>query len=115
MTQYKLRLEVNKFFMESRSVSNLKQKRILITPPISEIYWIARVRVTRRQALLLFPKFSTYGIGFAYEKDWNTNLPYSESAEKIFNHIKCNKGKVAKDKDCLKAIKLLKKFALGVL
>jgi hypothetical protein len=39
-----------------------------------------------------FPKFFTIGIGFALEVDWNTNLPYTESAESILAHIWDNRG-----------------------
>ncbi|MBF6393887.1 hypothetical protein IU443_28570 [Nocardia farcinica] len=63
-----------------------------ITPPIHEAYWAYRVRLSDRQAIVGFPKFSTIGIGFALEEDWNTNLPYTCDTDEIFHHILDNKG-----------------------
>jgi len=82
---------------------------IMITPPISDTYWKYRVQVSEAgQAIIGFPKFSTVGIGFAIENDWNTNLPYTSGANKIFQHIKHNKGDhVIKDSDCLTAIQMI--------
>lgn len=64
----------------------------LLTPEIDEDYWTYRVRLTDTQAIVGFPKFSTIGIGFAVEEDWNTNLPYRCEAEEIYNHIAHNAG-----------------------
>jgi len=63
-----------------------------MTPPIAEDYWRFRVRLSDKQAIVGFPKFTTIGIGFAVEEDWNTNLPYSSPTDEIYEHIKHNKG-----------------------
>lgn len=81
---------------------------ILFTPPISEAYWRYRVRVGNGQAIVGFPKFLTVGIGFAQEKDWNTNLPYTVGADEIYAHIRHNKGDDSiSDETCLQAIKMI--------
>lgn len=85
---------------------------VVMTPPINEDYWMFRVKLSRSQAILGFPKFSTIGIGFAKETDWNTNLPYTCGAEEIFNHIKHNKGRGGRDaRECLKAIRMVQEAA----
>lgn len=66
--------------------------RVAMTPVIDENYWSYRVRLSQSQAIVGFPKFWTVGIGFACETDWNTNLPYTEDAEAIYDHISHNKG-----------------------
>lgn len=82
--------------------------RVMITPPIDENYWLMRVPLSDKQAIVCFPKFMQMGIGFQHEEDWNTNLPSTCDAERIFNHIKHNKGDdTIPDDDCLAAIKLL--------
>lgn len=63
-----------------------------MTPPIDEEYWAYRVRLTEKQAIVGFPKFSTIGIGFAQEEDWNTNLPFTCGTDEIVKHILHNKG-----------------------
>lgn len=65
---------------------------ISITPAINEDYWLFRVRLSEKQAVVGFPKFGTIGIGFAQEEDWNTNLPYTCAPEEILAHIEHNKG-----------------------
>jgi hypothetical protein len=65
---------------------------VLFTPAVNEDYWRYRVRLTETQAVLGFPKFSTIGIGFAVEEDWNTNLPYNCPTDDILKHIISNKG-----------------------
>lgn len=81
---------------------------ISLTPAIDEDYWAWRVRLSETQAIVGFPKFTTVGIGFAVEEDWNTNLPYTCSAEQIFAHIAHNKGDDAiRDEDCLAAIRMI--------
>lgn len=85
---------------------------IMITPAINESFWIARVRVSEKQAVVAFPKFGLIGVGFQKEEqDWNTNLPHSEPAERIFRHIKINKkvegDEPPSDETCIEAIKLL--------
>lgn len=83
-----------------------------ITPAISPDYWIYRVRLTDQQAILGFPKFDTVGIGFEHEKDWNSNLPFSCPAEKIYDHIKHNKGDARiKRQRCLDAINIVREAA----
>lgn len=70
----------------------------LFTPPIGEDYWEYRVRVADGQAVVGFGKFGTIGIGFAVEKDWNTNLPYRCETETILSHIWHNHGPNLKGK-----------------
>jgi hypothetical protein len=80
----------------------------VLTPSIDAGYWAYRVRLSNTQAILGFPKFSTIGIGFAEEEDWNTNLPYTCTAEMIYNHIDHNKGDDAiSAEDCIRAIKMI--------
>lgn len=81
---------------------------MLVTPPVGESYWLFRVCVGYGQAVIGFPKFSTIGIGFAKEDDWNTNLPYTCESLKIWNHIKHNKGDDRiSDETCIEAIGLI--------
>lgn len=67
---------------------------VMLTPAIDEDYWEYRVRLTKTQSVVGFPKFMTIGVGFAVEDyDWNTNLPYlNYTAEKIAEHIWKNRG-----------------------
>jgi len=60
-----------------------------VSPPVSEDdYWLFRVQVSAKQAVVAFPKHRTIGIGFQVEEqDWNTNLPYTTRAENIARHI----------------------------
>ncbi len=69
--------------------------------------WTHRVKLTDRQAILGFPKFATIGIGFAVEDDgWD--LPYTVDAERIYEHIACNKGDdLISRQDCIEAIRLI--------
>lgn len=84
---------------------------IEITPPLDEDYWLLRVRLTPTQAIVAFPKFSMLGVGFAREKDWNTNLPWSCGADEIYNHIAHNKGdKRLSRARCVAAIVLVQQF-----
>lgn len=86
---------------------------VMITPPISEDYWAYRVRVADGQAIVGFPKFSTIGIGFAVEEDWNTNLPYDCSAEQIYEHIEHNRGNESISREtCIAAIRLIQDAVL---
>jgi hypothetical protein len=81
---------------------------VLIAPIVDEEYWAYRVRLSDTQAIIGFPKYTTIGIGFAVEEDWNSNLPYVESAEGIFGHIAHNKGDDSiSDEDCLEAIRMI--------
>ena len=85
---------------------------VMITPPIDQDYWTYRVRLTHQQAIVGFPKFSTIGIGFAVEEDWNTNLPYTCDTEEIFEHIRHNKGfGLIADDDVRAAIALVQEAA----
>lgn len=83
-----------------------------LTPMVDEDYWTYRVVLSPTQAILGFPKFSTIGIGFAEEEDWNTNLPYTCPAEQIYEHIEHNKGDDAITReDCLAAIRMIQEAA----
>lgn len=67
-----------------------------------------RVKVSENQAVVCFPKFNTYGIGFQCEKDWNTNLPYTCDAYEIYDHIAHNKGDDSiPDEQCVLATQAL--------
>lgn len=81
----------------------------MVTPAIDEDYWEYRVRLTDTQAIVGFPKFGTIGIGFAVEEwSWNTNLPHSLPTDRIFEHIRRNKGDESiADKDVRAAIRLV--------
>lgn len=84
---------------------------ILITPPIDENYWLARVQVSETQAVIAFPKFGQIGIGFQFEdKDWNTNLPHTCDAVEIYNHIRINRRNASRSV-CVRAIRLLQYWA----
>lgn len=81
---------------------------VSLTPLIGEDYWSYRVRLSDKQAIVGFPKFSTVGIGFAVEDDWNTNFPYTTGTEEIFQHIRDNKGDDSiSDDDVREAIALI--------
>lgn len=85
---------------------------MIITPMVDEDYWAYRVRLSDEQAVLGFPKFTTIGIGFAVEEDWNTNLPYTCETEEIFQHIKHNKADDSiADDDVRDAISLIRDAA----
>lgn len=85
---------------------------LLLTPRINEGYWLFRVQLSDKQAVVGFPKFSTIGIGFQKEEDWNTNLPYSCEAEKIYEHIKHNQGdESVPAESVIEAIKLIQAAA----
>lgn len=87
---------------------------VMMTPPIDEDYWEYRVRLSDKQAIVGFPKFFTIGIGFAVEEDWNTNLPYTCTAEEIFSHIKHNKGDDSiTDEDAIRAIQMVQSAAIA--
>jgi len=78
----------------------------MVTPPIGEGYWSLRVQVSKRQAVVAFPKFGTVGIGFEVEEDWNTNLPYTCDAETIYKHIRHNRLDAGR-KNCIEAIRMI--------
>jgi hypothetical protein len=104
-----LTFEVNAEFKEAdTTVHTPTGGVVLITPPLTEKYYVARVPLYKDQAIVIFPKFGMLGCGFAQETDWNTNLPVYEHAEKIYAHIRHNK-KYAQisEENCVYAIKLL--------
>jgi len=84
----------------------------MLAPFVNEDYWRFRVRLSDTQAMLGFPKFTTLGIGFAQEEDWNTNLPYTCGTEEIYEHIEHNKGDdtITRD-DCVAAIQMIQEAA----
>lgn len=86
---------------------------VMITPALGADYWAYRVVLSPEQAVVGFPKFHTIGIGFAVEAaDWNTNLPYTCSADDIAKHIAENKGDEAiPDEDVRAAIDLIREAA----
>ena len=104
----KLQLEVRQQADKTPEICLPGGQTAVITPPIDEDYWLFRVKVSRYQAIVGFPKFSTIGVGFAKEKDWNTNLPYRCKPEEIWQHIKHNKGtRAATDEECIRAIEMV--------
>jgi hypothetical protein len=107
-----MNLEFNKNLIkldEEYSKSLMAGGAIMCTPPIDKDYWLFRVAVSEKQAIVCFPKFGTFGIGFQVEEDWNTNLPYTCNSREIYNHIKHNKGDESiTDADCLEAIRMIK-------
>ena len=108
-------LEVNGSFVKDDAPIKIGNTIAMITPPLNDEYWLARVPVSDSQAIVCFPKFGTIGIGFQHEEDWNTNLPYTSDAERIFNHIRHNKGDdTIEDAACIAAIQELQKFAAAV-
>lgn len=113
MTTTTLILEVADRQLPGVDTFHKGRAQIMITPPLDEDYWYWRVRLgANGQAIVGFPKFTTIGIGFAQEEDWNTNLPFSCSAEVIYQHIKHNKkdGAISKQK-CLEAIEMIREAA----
>ena len=81
-------------------------------PPVGEDYWSYRVRVADGQAIIGFPKFSTIGIGFSVEEDYNTNLPYTCMTEEIYEHIEHNRGSESITRDrCIAAIEMIQQAA----
>lgn len=110
----KLVLEVNRKFAPTAKDLGLKILGIMMTPSVGKKdYWMFRVKVSKKQAVIGFPKFGTIGVGFEVEDaSWNTNLPYSCPTSQIFNHIKKNKGsKTIKDADCMEAIRMIQAAA----
>ena len=100
-----------KLILEKRSQGNrtIDVTPVMMTPPIDEDYWTYRVKLNDAgQAIVGFPKFTTIGIGFAQEEDWNTNLPYTCDANEILAHIIHNCGDTSiKDADVLLAIAMV--------
>ncbi len=104
-----MEVEVNTNFKKANDTWGNDKGLVAVTPPLDGSYWAYRVMLTKKQAIIAFPKFFTMGIGFQVEaEDWNTNLPYTSQAEEIYNHIAVNKGDEAITKEiCIEAIKLL--------
>lgn len=81
---------------------------LMMTPSLGGDYWLYRVMVSAKQAVVGFPKFLTIGVGFAVEEDWNTNFPYTVSVAEIWDHIKHNKGDDSiPDERCIEAIRMV--------
>jgi len=110
---FKLVLEVNEKFIDGdENIVQLGAITAMVTPPLNEDYWQFRVKVNDEQAIVGFPKFSTIGIGFALEDDWNTNLPYDTHTKSIWEWIKHNKHYASiPDKRCIEAIKMVQQAA----
>jgi hypothetical protein len=110
----KLTLEMNKKFAPTATdLGVLIPGLAMMTPAVGEKdYWLFRVKVSKDQAVIGFPKFGTVGIGYLKETNWNTNLPYRCPADQILKHIKENKGdKSIPDATCLEAIQMVQKAA----
>ena len=43
---------------------------VMITPAINKDFWTMRVPLSEKQAIVTFPKFTTFGVGFQMEDDW---------------------------------------------
>lgn len=109
-------LEVNENFVDKQPVFDTGFGIALVTPPIDENYWACRVPLYKDQAVVAFPKFGTYGIGFQKEEDWNTNLPYTSKAEDICEHIWENvkyPNQISKEM-LIQAIKMLQKYCENI-
>lgn len=101
-------VEFNQSLLKGNSTFKAGNSLVAITPAIDKDYWLFRVHLFRNQYVQAFPKFFTLGIGFAIEDDWNTNLPYSQTAEALYSHIECNKkyDQITKER-AIEAITLL--------
>lgn len=110
-----MNIEINAKFAPTDTPIKYGNSTVLITPPLDEDYYLARVPLGSN-AIQCFPKFTTIGIGFAKEKDWNTNLPYRCDAEEIWEHIKHNKGdkRITKAQG-IAAIKVLQEYARSLM
>jgi len=86
-----MKVEVNTSLLKDNSAFKIGSSLVMMTPPINSDYWLFRVHLFKDQYVQAFPKFTTLGIGFALEDDWNTNLPYSQTPDDLYNHIEHNK------------------------
>jgi len=110
----KLHLEIREQ-QDNTAVAQIGDAAAMVTPYVEEDYWAYRVQVSDTQAVVGFPKFTTVGIGFQVEEDWNTNLPYTVDAEKICDHIWHNRGDSIPKKrreDVVNAIRLIQSQAM---
>lgn len=71
------------------------------------------MKVSPKQAVIGFRKFSTIGIGFAKEEDWNSNLPFGCKTEEIYNHIAHNRAG-ADPATCREAIRMIQQAVLDL-
>ena len=77
----------------------LEHLGVIMTPSAlkhdQDNYWLFRVMVSEKQAVVAFPKFGVIGVGFLVEDDdWNTNLPANTDTVALYQHIEVNKGDV---------------------
>jgi len=112
-------LEIKAQQDKTPTFSTDKGSTLLMTPPIDENYWTYRVHLAKNQYIVGFPKFSTIGIGFSQEEDWNTNLPLTCDAKTICEHIWHNhEYKEITKEQVIEAINLIRQQAqkdMGVL
>jgi len=113
-----MNVEINAEYIPEAKKEGYITPNVIMTPAIGDKgYWVFKVQLTKKQAIIGFPKFGTIGIDFMVEdEDWNTNLPCQTGTEEIYNHIKRNKGdsKITK-KQCIEAIKKIQPLALSYL
>ena len=103
-----MELEVNKNCLDKTTHYVANDNHIMVCPPTSADYWMFRVKLHKDQAVLGFPKYGLIGVGFAIEKDWNTNLPTNSGVSSIVNHIKHNRKYKAITDDMIKeAVELI--------
>lgn len=81
--------------------------------PVGEDFWLYRVKLTDKQAIIGNPNIFTVSIGFACEDGrLDVHAPYTMTAEQIYDHIQVNKGDDAITRaDCLTAIRLIQRGA----
>jgi len=109
-----MKLEINERFAPDDGPLQFGDIEVFITPPLDEDYWLARVQLGSN-AIVCFPKFTTIGIGFQHEVDWNTNLPYTSDAAVIWRHIKHNKADPTITRaDGIAAIKAIQAYAISL-
>ena len=110
----KLELQINSRAVNDNTRS-LEGTGVMITPAIDKNFWLYRVPVSDKQAIVGFPKFGVIGVGFQHEEDWNTNLPTSTDAVEIYDHIKHNKGdaKIPRAR-CIEAIQMIQRAVLDM-
>jgi len=105
-----MKLLINNNFKADNDTNKLAKMGTLVTPSAGEKnFWLFKVQLTKKQAIIGFPKFTTVDIGFEVEEDWDVNLPYNYKTSEIYHHIKHNKGKDNKisPQSIKKAIKLI--------